>query len=249
MHCRPIRLCLAAMLAIGGLCVAQSRGQATTNPTAPTQPPATEPASAPVVPVDTATPRGTLKTLLTAIQNGDPETIKKIIYTATPTEEKMLDAMAHRVTAEKKFREAASKAFGGEGAKELVGDGEASLAATLSQLDAATETIDGDTATVVAPDGRGDPFKLKKVNGKWQIAASDFSRDVDPSRIQQSIDDMNFSAKLIEQYAGDVAAGKYKTAAEAKELIQLQMRAAIEAYANSRGAATLPATAPASGPG
>ncbi|MBC8109166.1 MAG: hypothetical protein H7Z14_21445 [Anaerolineae bacterium] len=124
-----------------------------------------------------------------------------------------------------------------------------SSATTLSQLDVAVETIDGDSAVVISQDGRGDPFKLKKVSGQWQIAASDFSKDVDPSRIQQSIDDMNFSATLIEQYAGDVNSGKYKTANEAKELIQLQMRAAIEAYANSRGAATLPSTAPSSGPG
>jgi hypothetical protein len=229
----------------------------------PTQPPATAvspstgPASAAaVVPVNTATPRGALKTLLTAIQSGDPQGITKVIHTATPIEDKMVDALAHRAQSENNFRAAAIKAFGADAAKQLVGDADASNAVNMSQLDAAAETIEGDSAIVNSNNGGGEPVKLAKINGQWQIPASEFSKASDPTKIQQNIDDMNFAAGLIDQFAGEVGSGKYKTAQEAGESIQLQMRAAMEKYAMQRatggGATTTPApaaTSPSSGPG
>ena len=245
-----IKSTLAALIAMSA--VARVQAQTTMpNPTPPTQPPATAAASAPVIPVDTSTPRGALKTLLTAMQSGDAEGIKKVIYAASPTEEQLIDAMAHRVIAESKFKSAATKAFGADEAKGLVGDGEASLAANLAQFDTAAETIEADSAIVTNKDGVGEPVRLKKIGGKWQIPASEFSKSGNDTQVQQNINDLNFTAGLIDQFAQDVSAGKYKTAPEAKESIQLQMRAALEKYAMSRGAATTPGatTGPSSGPG
>jgi hypothetical protein len=271
MRSGPFRTLMAAGVILGGLSVAQVGAQPSAqpgpqpstqpNPMPPTQPPATAgmgatsaPASAPVVPINTSTPRGALKTLLTAIQTGDPQGIKKVIHTSTPVEEKMVDALAHRALAENNFRQAAVKAFGADAAKQLVGDAEASNVVNMSQLDAAAETVDGDSAIVNSNSAGGEPVKLSKINGQWQIPASEFSKATDPTKIQQNIEDMNFAANLIDQFAGDVSGGKYKTATEAGESIQLQMRAAMEKYAMQRagGATTTPApasTSPNSGPG
>jgi hypothetical protein len=274
MRSRSIRRLVAAVIVAGGLCVlaeqpllAQPQPATMPNPAPPTQPPATAeqaptsppaPASTQVVPINTNSPRGALKTLLTAIQSGDPEGIKKVIHTNTPLEAKMVEALGHRAVAENKFREAAIKAFGADEAKQLVGDAEASNAVNMSQLDQAAETIEGDKATVSSGAGAGEPVMLTKVGDQWRIPASEFSKDSDPVRIQQNIEDMDFAAGLIEQFASDVASGKFKNAEEAGESIQLQMRAAMEKYAMQRaaggagGATTMPApaaTGPSSGPG
>ena len=259
MRSGAIRNWVIAEIVLGALSVAHVLAQPTTqpNPMPPTQPPTTAgtaPTSAPVVPVNTATPRGALKMLLTAIQTGDPEGIKKVIHTTTPVEEKMVEALSHRAVAENSFRQAAVKAFGADAAKQLVGDAEASNAVNMSQLDSAAETIEGDSAIVNSNNGGGEPVKLLKNNGQWQIPASEFSKATDPTKIQQNIDDMNFAANLIDQFAGEVNSGKYKTATEAGESIQLQMRAAMEKYTMQRagGATTVPApaaTSPNSGPG
>lgn len=246
-----VRTFVAAGIILGGLSVAHLRGQTTApNPMPPTQPPTTAPASAAaVVPVDLKSPRGALKMLLTSITSGDAAGIKKVIHATTATEEKMVDALVHRAVAEKKFQQAAIKAFGADAAKALVGDTEASTAANMSQLDAATETITGESAIVTT--GASEPVKLIKVSGEWTVAASEFSKDADPVKIQQSIDANDFAAGLIDQFAADVGSGKYKTATEAGESIQLQLRAAMDKYAMSRGAATTPgpSTGPTSGPG
>ena len=222
----------------------------------------TAPASAPVVAVDLNSPRGTLKVLLAAIQTGDPEGIKKVIHATNPTETKMVDAMAHRVSAENNFRQAAIKAFGADAAKQLVGDPE-SNEANMAQIDAANETVQGDSAVVDT--GRTEPTKLTKVDGQWRLPASELAKDLDPAKIQQSIDDNNVAASLIDQFATEVGSGKYKTAAEAGESIQLQMRAAVVQRSNTgaggggaggggagSGATTTPAPAatnPSGGPG
>ena len=95
-------------------------------------------------------------------------------------------------------------------------------------------------------------MKLQKINGQWQIPASEFSKSTNPTQVQQNIDDMHFTAGLIDQFARDVGSGKYKTAPEAGESIQLQMRAAMEKYAMPEPAPQTtpsPGTAPNSGPG
>jgi hypothetical protein len=189
--------------------------------------------------------------LLVAIQAGDPEGIKRVIHATNQTETQMVEAMAHRVSAENNFRQAAIKAFGADAAKELLGD-PASTEESMASLDAANETVQGDTAYVDA--GRTEPTKLSKVNGQWRLPASELAKEMDPTKVQQSIDDNHFAASLLERFAGDVSSGKYKTVQEAGESIQLQMRAAVvqRNSGGGSGATTTPAPAatnPAGGPG
>jgi len=196
-------------------------------------------------PADPASPRGTLEALVGAMQAGDASKIKTLIATTNPTEEKMVDAMATMAVSQKRFRSAAEAEYG-DSAKELTGDTEAGTAEGLAKIDAAPETINGDTATV-DPTGQPGvaPLTLKKVNGQWRIPISELARGVDQNTIQQRLDDLAFMSQMMNESADEVSKGMYKTPKDAGEAIKSKMMVAMMKRAN---AATQSATQPAAAP-
>jgi len=194
------------------------------------------------VPADPSSPRGALKALVGAMQVGDVAKIKSLIATTNPTEEKMVDAMATMAVSQKKFRTAARAAYG-DGATELVGNTEADAAAGLAKIDTAPEAINGDTATV-DPNERPDipPMTLKKIDGQWRIPISELARGVDPSEIQQRLDDLSLLSRMMDESADEVSKGMYKTPKDATEAINSKMMVAMMKRAN---AATQSTTQPA----
>ena len=194
-------------------------------------------------PADPASPRGTLEALIGAMQAGDTAKIKTLIATTNPTEEKMVDAMATMAVSQKKFRTAAQTAYG-DGAKELTGDTEAGTAEGLAKIDAAPESINGDTATV-DPSGQPGvaPLRLKKVDGQWRIPVSELARGVDQATIQQRLDDLAFMSKMMDESSDEVSRGMYKTPKDAGEAIKSKMMVAMMKRANG-GAATQSTTGP-----
>jgi hypothetical protein len=157
----------------------------------------------------------------------------------------MVDAMADMSVAQKKFRDAAASAYGAD-AKELTGDTEAGTAEGLAKIDAAPETINGDTATV-DPTGQPGvpPLALTKVDGHWEIPIKELARGVDQNTIQQRLEDLSFMSQMMNESADEVSKGMYKTPKDAGEAIKSKMMVAMMKRAN---AATQSATQPSAPP-
>src|SRR5690242_17915726 len=87
----------------------------------PSPAPAAEKAPAPAAPAsaDETEVRGVLKSLAKALQEGEGKQIRSVIYAATPTEKKMVDAMADMAVEIARLHKAANKAFGEEQARGL----------------------------------------------------------------------------------------------------------------------------------
>jgi hypothetical protein len=205
-------------------------------------------------PADPASPRGALESLVGAMQAGDADKIKSLIATTNPTEDKMVDAMATMSVSQKKFRTAAQAAYG-DSAKDLTGDTEAGTAAGLAKIDAAPQTINGETATVdpsggdqtMAGQATPPPLTLKKINGHWEIPIGELARGVDQNTIKQRLDDLAFMSKMMDESADEVAKGMYKTPKDAGEAIKTKMMAAMMQRANAatQQSATQPSAPPA----
>jgi predicted NUDIX family NTP pyrophosphohydrolase len=116
------------------------------------------------------------------------------------------------------------------------------MAAGLAVIDAAPETINGDTATV-AVDPKGQPKTLKKIDGQWRIPIGEVFSGVDEAAVQQRLDDMADLSKMMGQTADEINAGKYKTPKDAEEAIDSRIMAST-----MRQAATQPGTAPPDAP-
>ncbi len=217
-------------------------------PAAPSTTPTSAPA-APIVPINTASPRGTMKVLSQAMEAGDAAGIKKVMHAVNPAEEKMVDAMSAQAEAIGKLKSASVAKFGAQEAKKLVGDTASQLSQAMLTFDAAGEKIEGNNATVTP---QGDPqqaIHLVKDGSDWKLSVAEMAKQVPAGQIDRALADMNLQAKILNEIADGITKGQYKTPEEAgKDLQQKLIRAAMEQAA----AATAPSsnattTAPSSG--
>jgi len=187
-------------------------------PAPPADPPKEKAPATPQSP-DEAALRTALKTLAKGLQEGNREQIRKVIYAANPTEQKMVDAMSNMAAEVAGLNKAAAKAFGEEQAKALTGD----LGAELTRIDEAKISIDGETATVVYKPGDpapkqtdlassdpAAPLQLSKIDGRWQVPMAKLSKGATPEQIEQRLADVDVQTKVIADVKEEVAQGKYK---------------------------------------
>jgi hypothetical protein len=209
---------------------------------APAPTPAT-PASRPVTasaptsaPVDSSTPKGTLKMLTKALDAGDRKVLLELFAAETPAEQKVADATASLAEATAVLRRASAKAFG-EAASKPLGVSSDAVAEAFARVDASTETIEGTRATVSSPEDRGESLVLVLKDAKWRVPMSQIAGPAQGAELEQNLKDSAEQAKVFNAIADEVAAGKFKTAIDARqELDRRIMKLAM------------PATAPASAP-
>jgi hypothetical protein len=190
--------------------------------------------SRPAVPADPSTPRGALKALATAMTAGDAETIQRLLQANTPTEQRMVSLMSDMAVSIAQLNKAMIGRFGRKPASAVLGgDPDETLARSLSDLDAASERIDGDTATVGTV---SQSFTLKKTaNGEWRIAVSEMSKDTTSAQVEEKATVLSGQMKAMHEITTGIADGKYATAADAASALHAKM---------GGGGATTPTTAP-----
>ncbi len=93
------------------------------------------------------------------------------------------------------------------------------MSQSLKDLDAATEKIQGDTATIDMK-GEKKPMTLKKISGHWKVDASSMPE----LPTDEALASMKKIAQAMDKAADDVRSGKLKT----KQQIQDAMQAAIK---------------------
>jgi hypothetical protein len=190
--------------------------------------------SRPAVPADPSTPRGALKALATAMTAGDADAIQRLLLANTPTEQRMVGLMSDMAVSIAQLNKAMIGRFGRKPAAAVLGgDPDETMARSLADLDAATERIDGDTATVGTV---SQSFTLKKTaNGEWRIAVSEMSKDTTSAQVEEKATVLSGQMKAMHEITTGIAAGKYATAADAASALHAKM---------GGGGATAPTTAP-----
>jgi hypothetical protein len=174
--------------------------------------------------VDLSTPRGTLRSLNSAIREGDVDAMRRIFLASTPAEKKMADADAQMAAALADLRESAIKAFDAEHASILCGDVAVGSAQSLARIEAAAISISGDTATVkYGGEKPGPPFVLKSVNGEWKVPVSQLGQPVDPAALDQRLGDLAVQRNVVREVAEMIRAGKFGNAEQAREAWQTRI--------------------------
>src|SRR5688572_2452060 len=199
--------------------------------------PATAPATAPVIAADTTTPKGTLKLLSNAMEQGDVDAMQRLMLAADPLEQKMVAAQIAQADAFARFRSALVATFGQAALDELLG-----ATPTADQpnavFDAAPQTLDGDRATVSVDQ---DEYELKKVDGRWLLTFTTMSKSVAPAVLDESLREMDVRATVMKEVPTEIAEGKYKNTDEVGQAIQGKMLSALmRAAAATQGATTQP---------
>jgi len=82
--------------------------------------PLTAPGTAPAVAADTTTPKGTLKLLSAAMEQGDAEAMRRLMLAADPVEQRMVAAQVGQAEAFARFRHALVATFGKPALDELL---------------------------------------------------------------------------------------------------------------------------------
>jgi hypothetical protein len=220
-------LLLPPLLAAGAF--GRSRSQSTPQPAEPKHAPAAAPASDAHrnVDADPSTPKGALKLLAAALRDGDAERIRQVMYATNPSEVRMVAAMADMAKAMAELQKAAVKAFGEEGAKEIVGDSRATDAEGRARIDAADVRLQGDTATVVVSEGQDAPVVLKRVAGQWKVPMAELSKNADPGALDERLTELAEQRKLVQQLTQEIGERQFGTPAQAKDAWQSRAMQAV----------------------
>jgi hypothetical protein len=173
--------------------------------------------------VDLSTPKAAAKTFGQGMSDGDIDQVKASVL-ADADQTKALEALVKVIANFKKVEEAAVAKFG-EAGKTVASQQQMSVGEELAKIDQSTETIDGDNATLTAPDSQ-EPLHLKKTDGQWKV---DFSQMPGSDQIAQALPMIDAMAGAAGELSTEIAADKYKTADEAKNALGQKMMAAMMA--------------------
>ena len=169
-------------------------------------------------PADPSTPKGALKALAQALDAGDRKAVLDLLSATNPADQKLADATADVAEASARLRQTAGKAFGEEAARPL-GVQVGATPEAIARIDSAKVQLDGERATVRANDSEGPPMVLARVNGSWKVPVSELSKDVEAADVEKNVAALADQARLLRELSEEVAAGKYKTAADARQAL------------------------------
>jgi len=221
---RIVTLCLSPMLVVALVSGVTWGRQVTPAPAQADRRPAAPPGAEPH---DLTTPKGALKVLASALRDGDADRIREVMYATTPAEKRMVAAMADMAAAMARLQKAAVKAFGEEGAKEIVGDTQTTDAQGRARIDAADVRLAGDTATVTVPEGEDAPVVLKRVGGQWKVPMSELSKNAEAAALEERLTELGEQRKLVAQLTDEIGQGQFKTPAQAKDAWQSRAMQAV----------------------
>jgi hypothetical protein len=172
-------------------------------------------------PSDQSTPRSVMKQLESAAARGDEQSLLHLIQTHSSTEEKYLRAYTENVAAQRSLRQSIAARFPVE-AHNSEQTLHQQLSAVDSSIDAMTETINGDTATLgpaEVPDSLRTAFV--RVDGQWMLPFDSFFASA--TDLDHSADTLRMMSSIINGIAADVSSGKLKTMDEIREAGQTRM--------------------------
>lgn len=172
---------------------------------------------------DLTTPKKAAIVFAQALIDGDFPTAKNA-SAGSDQDYQYLESLIQFIAASKALHNTAINKFGDAG-KSIAADAAAGM---TQQLNASSESIDGDKAAVGTSDGR-EPTLLRKIDGNWKVdlAAIPQKDEIGKALLAQK--------KAMLDAVADLNAGKYKTAEEAQKAIQHQIFLVIKNEIESNG--------------
>ena len=135
-------------------------------------------------PVDKApnTPKETLKAQDAAAKAGKIDDDLSVYKADDDAQKKLAKALARGDVALAKLQKAVDEKFGKDLSLQVA---HAADAEDLVDIEAATEKVDGETATIEWKDGNTPPLQMVKDNGKWKVSLADMLQGLAPADVQK----------------------------------------------------------------
>jgi hypothetical protein len=193
---------------------------------------------------DLSSPKTAAKSLFNAVNGGDAAMIRQTLDAETEPQQDLAAAFADLLVAGKRIGDAASAKFGVEGKQ--IGGGMLDPG-DVSKIDAGTVEEAGDSARLTVA-GQQRPMSFRRRDGKWRLVITDFGGAA-PENIAKQVRLVRMMTDAIKAGASDLEAGKYKTAAAARDGIQQRLHGVMLQFyhpATTRST-THPAAAAAAG--
>lgn len=193
-------------------------------------------------------PRDALKWFAAGLRDGDAGRLRQVVLTTSPAEDRMVTAIGDMARAFARLHAAAAGRFGPEAAGRFTDGTAAQFEQTLARIDAAEVAIDGDAATVRYAESTDRPYALKRVGSAWRLPAAQFSQGASAEALDRQMAELVVQARIVNEMAGEIAAGRYKTADAAGQAWRSRMMSALGGQGPGRGGTGQPGTVPATSP-
>jgi hypothetical protein len=193
-----------------------ARGQAT--------PPTTEP-------IEPTTPKGALKSLAIAMDAGDRERIRNLMYTTSPIERKMIDVTSDMAVAIADLKHLMTKRYGEVATQIAMNESPDALPQSLAKIDSAEQKVDGDLAVInLSAAMPRESMSLVRTGDYWKISVPQQIKDegLTPEQVDEKIATVSSQSRIIRDLTTEVTAGKYPTAADAASALREKMSASHE---------------------
>lgn len=174
------------------------------------------------------TPRGTLKLLRQAMEQGDAEGLRAILLAEGEGQPEMVEAMVETAQHVKRMRSAAVEAFGEREATTLTGPPPAASTDEMTEIDQATETIEKDRAVVRFANVQVAAVTLVRRDEQWHVPVAELAEKLDERNLAERIKEVRAFNRVIATVTGEIAEGKYPSAEQARQALYSQMLQAVQ---------------------
>src|ERR1035441_5815334 len=170
---------------------------------------ATQPTTEPIEPT---TPKGALKSLALALDAGDRERIRSLMYAASPAEQKMVDATSEFAASIADLKHTMARRFGESASFIAMGESSDALPNRLAAIDSADQKVNGDLAVInLSAAMPRDSMSLVRAGGYWKISISQQLKDegLTPQQVDEKMATVSSQSKILKDLTAEVTAGKY----------------------------------------
>ena len=195
--------------------------------------------------LDQSTPKALLRSFFASRGEVDEATLRSLLHAATPIEQKILDSVVQVELANQRLRAAQRARFGAAATTTApsVASAQGIDVDTVENIEALTEKIEADRATVSSPMNANITMQLVRVDGKWKLpVAAQAGVLLDPAMAESLGATTRAQVEIIDAVAAEVRTGRF---ASEEQVRQELARRFAERLASATRPANPSATQPA----
>ncbi len=186
---------------------------------------------------DAISPKAAVKSFYAAVNRGDAAAVRQLLFIQDDPQQQLVAAYADLILAGKRLGDTAKQKY--PGVTDAFAQGTLAPEDAL-EIDAATVTIEADTATLKLKD-RDEPLKLRRTAGGWRVVVSD-EPDASPAHRAEQLLLLQSLTEAMSQSAEEIAADKYPTAQDAENAVKDRLSAVQAKLMQSTPPTSRPAT-------
>src|SRR5262245_9739635 len=171
--------------------------------------------------VDSSSPKAAAKSFTAAVARADGDAVRNLILVENDPGQELVNAYANLLLAGRRLSEAAKKRYPGVNDPFAAGGIAPEDAA---QIDAGELQVEGEIANLRTK-GRERPLKLRKVGDAWKVIISEEPADQTPQHRADQIELLQGLAGAMNSCADDIAAGRFRDAADARSAVKQRLGA------------------------